>query len=95
MRRGIKFTKYNSLFVFLGIIRRRNCTVGSNLIFHKKGNQTEAEVLPSSGLVELKLRLKIPQVRIKLQQHSTKSEIKLKREAHYFFRGRWVGGVEE
>ena len=51
--------------------------------------------MPSSGLVKLKLRLKIPQVQVKLQQPSTKLELKFKRQVHYFFRGGWVGGLEE
>ena len=54
--------------------------------------QAEAEVVPSSGLVNLKLRLKIPQVQVKLQQPSTKLKLKFKRQVHYFFRNGWVVG---
>ena len=60
-------------------------------------NQAEAEAVPSSGLV--KLKLKIPQVPAKLQQPSFRLEVKFKRQVHYFFRvgwlGGWMGGVEE
>ena len=57
--------------------------------------------MPSSGLV--KLKLKIPQAQVKIQQPSTKLELKFKRHVHYFFRvgwvigwvGGWDGGVEE
>ena len=52
--------------------------------------QAEAEVVPSSGLV--KLKLKIPPVQVKLQEPSTKLELKFKRQVHYFFRGGWLGG---
>ena len=54
--------------------------------------QAGAEVVPSSGLVKLNLRLKIPQVQVKLQQPSIKLELKFKRQVHYFFRGWWLGG---
>ena len=55
--------------------------------------QAVAEVVQSSGLV--KLKLKIPQVQVKLQQTSTKLKLSFKRQVHYFFRGGWCGRIKK